>query len=358
MGIAVLIVLLCGGALLHSLADEADPTRFLVISIPAYSGSDPGIQEIINGYIKFELQRARLLVEADANVPEGLREEAAAIDELRVREVLLNRGKEAGADFLVACIFDRIANTIQMTFSLYDVSRGQLMATAVRERKQTLLVEWSIADVIAGFLAEIGDRLVFVDETVIAGQEPEPVGEPEPENVPDREPEEPPRPYLDDVSRRFELVGGMAPYVLVGRTGDYGRLGLNTSISVGYRFIGDRSQLILGMSTGVCSFTAESAASRSRIVLVPLSAQVSLRTTPTHLGFLVHLAGGPAAFLFNQDQGGYQFKLVPYATTGLGVEIPILSQLGLLIDLSFSVYYESSQPVMGYAPAASVYYRF
>jgi hypothetical protein len=350
MGIAVLIVLLCGGALLHSQADEAHPTRFLVISIPAYSGSDPGIQEIINGYIRFELQRARLLVETDANVPEGLRDEAAAIDELRVREVLLSRGKEAGVDFLVACIFERIANTIQMTFSLYDVSRGQLMATAVRERKQTLLVEWSIADVIAGFLAEIGDRLVFADETVIAGREP-------PEKAPE-EPEEPPRPYLDDESRRFELVGGMAPYVLVGRTGDYGRLGLNTSISVGYRFIGDRSQLILGMSTGLCSFTAESAAGRSRIVLFPLAPQISLRTTPTHLGFLVHLAGGPAAFLINQDQGGYQFKLVPYATTGLGVEIPILSQLGLLIDLSFSVYFESSQPVMGYAPAASVYYRF
>lgn len=356
--LAALIVLILNGVLSFAQVDEPQPTKFLVASIPAYSGSDPGIQVIINGYIKFELQRARLVVETQENLPDELGNGGAIIDSPRVKEAMLSRGKEAGADFVVVCIFDRTADTIQMTFSLYDVGRGQLVATAVRERKQTLLVEWSISDVIDDFLDEIRDQLVYVEETTPPEEESQQEPEPIPAEIPDRAPEEVSLPYLDDISKRFELSGGMAPFVLVGKTGDYGRLGLNTTFSMGYRFIGGQSQFILAMSTGVCSFIAESAANRSRILLVPLAAGINLRMTPSRLGFLVHLAGGGAAFMVNPDQGGYRFKLVPYATSGIGVEIPILNYLGLLIDLSFSVYFEGSQPVMGYAPSANVYYRF
>jgi hypothetical protein len=364
--LALVTILILSGVLSSAQDHEPQPTQFLVTSIPAYSESDPGIQTIINSYMKFELQRSRLLVETEANG-------GTAIDSREVEEYMLSRGNEAGADFVIACIFDRSANTVQMTFSLYDVNRGQLVATAARQRKQTLLVEWSITDVIADFLDEIGDQLVYVEETtpqvkeppeepdveVAAAPEPGPTEpEPMPAEIPDRAPEEPTPPYLDDTTKRFEFLGGMAPFVLVGRTSDYGRLGLNTSFGLGYRFIGDQSQFVLAMSTGLCSFIAESAASRSRILLIPLAAGINLRMTPTRLGFLFHLAGGPAAFLVSPDQGAYRFKLVPYATSGIAVEIPILSHLGLLIDLSFSVYFESSQPVMGYAPSASVYYRF
>ncbi len=357
--ICILILLILHGVRLFSQIEEPQPTKFLVISIPTYSGSDPGIQVIMNGYIKFELQRARLAVVTESTIPDGLMSDISAGNDSRVGEALVSRGETAAANFVVACIYDRIANTIQMTFYLYDVSRGQLIATALRKRKQTLLVEWSIADVITNFLAEIEDRLVFVDEVATPGSKSsadETV--PTPAEIIDSAPQRTSPPYLDDISKRYEIVGGIAPFVLVGKTSDYARVGLNTGLSMGYRFIGDQTQVILAVSTGVCSFTAESTANRFRILLVPLAARINLRTTPSRLGFLIHLAGGPAAFLVSPDQSEYRFKLVPYATSGIGVDIPLSSRLGLLIDLSFSVYFEGSQPVMGYAPSANVYYRF
>lgn len=372
--ICILILLILHGVRLFSQIEEPQPTKFLVISIPTYSGSDLGIQEIINGYMKFELQRAGLLTVIESNIPEGLISDVSAGNDSRVGEALVSRGETAAADFVIACIYDRIVNTIQMTFYLYDVSRGQLIATAVRKRKQTLLVEWSIAGVITNFLAEIEDRLVFADEDAIPEEQAEESAqslsistESQSETTSDSEqvaqttestPQTISPPYLDDISKRFEIIGGMAPFVLVGKTSDYARVGWNTGLSMGYRFIGDQTQVILAVSTGVCSFIAESAATRSRVFLVPLAARINLRTTPSRLGFLIHLAGGPAAFLASQDQGEYRFKLVPYATSGIGIDIPILNRLGLLIDLSFSVYFEGSQPVMGYAPSANVYYRF
>ena len=357
--IFILILLIFHGVRLFSQIEEPQPTMFLVISIPTYSGSDLGIQEIINGYIKFELQRADLLTVTEANIPEGLIRDVSASNEARITESMISRGETAKVDFVVACIYDRIGSTIRTNFSLYDVESGQLISTAVKERKQTLLVEWSIADVITHFLAKIEDRLVFVDEVATPGSKSsadETV--PTPAEIIDSAPQRTSPPYLDDISKRYEIVGGIAPFVLVGKTSDYARVGLNTGLSMGYRFIGDQTQVILAVSTGVCSFTAESTANRFRILLVPLAARINLRTTPSRLGFLIHLAGGPAAFLVSPDQSEYRFKLVPYATSGIGVDIPLSSRLGLLIDLSFSVYFEGSQPVMGYAPSANVYYRF
>jgi hypothetical protein len=242
-------------------------------------------------------------------------------------------------------------------------------------------VEWSIADVIAGFLAEIGDRLVFADEvasvdeqtieppqnsqTAAASEENEdrqPQGGVEEATTTVNNADGPPavtrQPYLDDASTHFEILIGLAPFVLIGQTSDYARIGWNTDLSVGYRFVGEQTQIVLAFSTGLCSFTAESAASRSRVVLTPLAARISLRTSPSRLGFLLHLGGGPAVFMVSPNQSAFQFKLVPYATSGIGVDFPISGYLGVLIDLSFSVYFESSQPVMGYAPSVNVHYRF
>jgi hypothetical protein len=391
-----MILLFLFGIPLFSQNNELHPTQFLVISIPAYSGADPGIQEVMNGYIQFELERAGLSVVSESEIPEKLKSDVFAGNSGEAQKTMISLGEEATADFVVTCIYKRIVNTIQMQFSCYDVADGRLVATAFRERKQTLLVEWSIADVIAIFLTEIEDRLVFGDKepaqslsistdsqpdiALESEEKPQPMPEeeseqkvdletptasepiaeetlPQPGQITDIAPEAISVPYLDDISKRFEIVGGMAPFVLVGKTSEYARLGLNTSLSMGYRFIGDQTQIILAMSTGVSTLKAESAATSSQILLIPLAAEISLRTTPSRLGFLIHLAGGPAAFLINPNQGGYRFKLVPYAETGIGVEIPILSRLGLLIDLSFTVYFESSQPIMGYSPSANLYFR-
>jgi hypothetical protein len=344
--VLIVILLVLIGFRSFSQNGEPHPTKFLVISIPASSGADPGIQEIMNGYIKFELERAGLLVVTESNIPEELKSDVFTGVDGEARETLISLGEVANADFVVACIYTRVLSNMQMRFSCYDVASGRLVATALRERKQTLLVEWSIADVIAMFLADISDRLVFVDEVL-----------PQPGQITDTAPKAILVPYLDDISKRFELAGGMAPFVLVGKTSEYARLGLNTSLSMGYRFIGDQNQIILALSTGVCMFKAESAATSSQILLIPLAAQITLRTTPSRLGFLIHLAGGPAAFLVNSNQGGYRLKLVPYAGSGIGVEIPILDHLGLLIDMSFAVYFEGSQLVMGYSPSANLYIR-
>lgn len=369
--VLLIILLLLIGVRLFSQNGELQPTKFLVISIPAYSEADSGIQEIMNGYIKFELERAGLLVATESRIPEKLKSDVFTGNDDEAQETMISLGETATADFVVACIYKRIGNTIQMEFSCYDVVDGRIVATAIRDRKQTLLVEWSIADVIAIFLAEVEDRLVFVDEAPIFREDTEEPDESnaisidsqpkiasEAEEKQQTTPEAISLPYLDDISKRFEIVGGMAPFVIVGKTSEYARLGLDTSLSLGYRFIGDQTQMILALATGVCTFNAESAATSSQILLIPLAAQISLRTTPSRLGFLIHLAGGPAGFLINPNQGGYRFKLVPYAETGIGVEIPLLDHLGLLIDLSFTVYFEGSQPVMGYAPSANLYFRF
>jgi hypothetical protein len=338
-----------------SYCQQDDPTVFLVISRTADPATDPGFSKIINGHMRIELEKAKIAVKGDSKSAEAEATEIFGNTEEETDAQMIRLGGSAEADFAIACIYKSVEQGIELKFSLYDVQSNTLVSTAAQQSIQVLLLDISISKVIDDFLVLIEDRLVYSDELrSVAGETTEEavaganIQPPFTVEVPFSQPA---------TGKRFEIGIGLATFILIGKASDYARMGIVTSVDGSYRFFTSSGQIIAGVSSRMCAFRAESATTSSQVLLFPLAAQIRFRRMFTVTAFEFHAAGGPAVFLINPDQTGYLFKLVPYAAAGVGLEVPAVENLGILLDLSFAIYYDGPSSVMGYLPSITFYLR-
>jgi hypothetical protein len=354
---------------------EAKPTSFLVMSRSLEQAAGPKFQELIDGYMRFELEQHRLAVLMEADLadteiawPQG---EVPAQD---LQEPAVRIGRQAGADFVILCSYRQVWPEMEMRFDCFDVAGDSLMRTQTARRSLALLLDWSITDVIGQILEDIGPHLVYLaavperlQAPVEAPKAPEPVEpaqEAPPPVLPPRPREGPPPPPVftpvEPVVRPLEISLSLSPLFVVGEAANYFRLGFFPSINCCYRLYTPAGHISLGASVGLLSFYAESPSAGAQGYLVPLAATVGfLRPFPgSRLTFQLRLAGGPALFVLAPQSASAQAKILAYLGTGIGAELALSPAWGVRLELDYAVFFEKLQPIMGYAPALYGFYRF
>jgi hypothetical protein len=366
---------------------EAEPqqepaaTTFLVASRSLDPASGSEFRELIDGYMKFELEQHRLAVLLEANFagveaawPGG---ELSAQD---LQEPAMRAGRQAKADFVILCTYRQVWPEMEMRFDCYDVAGDSLLRSQTARRNLALLLDWSMTDVIGQILQDIGPRLVYLPAVperpapqegapelagpVQGGPPPGQPGEEPPAPLPPQpRPEPPPPPVftpVEPVVRPFEVSLSLSPLFVVGQAANYFRLGFFPSVNGAYRLYTRAGHISLGASLGLMTFFAQSPSAGAQGYLLPLAATVGfLRPFPgSRLTFQLRAAGGAALFVLAPKSVSAQSKILGYLGTGLGAELALSEAWGVRLELDYAVFFERIQPIMGYAPALYGFYRF
>lgn len=277
---------------------------------------------------------------------------------------------ESGADLILAALFTRQDGQVEIDFQLHDATVGKLLHSLEADGKLDLSFDKIVASAVNEIVAKAG---ISVDQTAgdtesAAGdmQEGDTVivsggagpsnrtGQPFPPPVPAQAPDLPP----PEPAYRFEVSAGFSPFLTVGSTSDYFRIGYLPSAVVSYHLPTSSGYIAFGVYGGVHLFHAEGIIASAGSLLVPVG--VDFRLSPvggSRLSLYLRLSGGPAVLVINPNETGAMAKLLPYVLGGLGFSIAILPRLGVTIDSSFTIFYEKSLPIMGFTPSVYIHFR-
>ncbi len=358
-----LAVILIGiGLLPTDLLGQEKPTAFLVLTRSLDGVPDPEFQRLIDGYIKFELQRRRLAASMQDDFPDtapAWPQGEASPKELQ--KAALRFGRKAKADFVLLCSYRRIQPEVELRLDCYELAEDSLVSSETARRTLALVFDRTIADLVDRTLQAIGPRLVYLPYVPEGASPPaeEPAAVPTPR--PREEPPPPPTfPPVEQVAHPLEVSLCLSPLFVIGEAASYFRVGFFPSINGSYRLYTRAGHLGLGASLGSLIFFAQSTSTDARGYLIPVAATVSFhRPFPeSKLAFHLRLASGPALFLLDPLSASPQAKILAFLGTGIGVEYALSAAWGVRLQLDYSIFFERNQPIMGYAPAVYAFYRF
>jgi hypothetical protein len=355
-------ILFALGLLPAGLFGEEKPTVFLALTRSLDEVSDPEFEKLIDGYLKFELQRRRLAVTTESEVPEAAPDwpkgEASARE---LQKAVLRSGKKAKADFVLLCSYHRTQPEIELRLDCYELAKDRLVSAETAPSILALVLDRTIADLVERTLEAIGPGLVYLpyvpEGTAPPAEEPAVAPMPRPREEP---PPPPPFPPVEQVVHPLEVSLCLSPLFAIGEAASYFRLGFFPSINGSYRLYTRAGHLGLGASLGSLIFFAQSTSTDARGYLMPVAATISFhRPFPeSRLAFHLRLASGPALFLLDPLSASPQAKILAFLGTGIGVEYALSTAWGVRLVLDYSIFFERNQPIMGYAPAVYAFYRF
>jgi hypothetical protein len=67
--------------------------------------------------------------------------------------------------------------------------------------------------------------------------------------------------------------------------------------------------------------------------------------------------GGPAIFAAKLTTGETLTKVIPYVSGGVGMSLALFDNLALSLEGGYTCYFDSPDPILGFAPALSVIVR-
>jgi hypothetical protein len=295
--------------------------------------------EIISQSMKTELEHAGFSVvflPQDRDSPNGGSGAAAP-----TQEQLIRLGSRFDVDYLIFSIFSVEENQAQLQFLWYDVVRSRLAATV----SQTGTVDLSFDRTVAGAIEEI---------LLKSGANPLPEQQSSQAMVHAVEPDH----ESSKASKRLELAVGFSAFLVNGSASDYFKIGFMPSICADFLLPLPRSYLALGLYGGANLFTAQGSLATSDSALIPIA--LSLRYgfgIDLPIGVFLRLAGGPALLTIDPNEAGRLWKLVPYASAGLGMDVRFAGVLGIKVETAYSVFVERRIWIYGFAPSFYLYLR-
>ena len=60
----------------------------------------------------------------------------------------------------------------------------------------------------------------------------------------------------------------------------------------------------------------------------------------------------------NAAYAGPMTKVIPYLVAGMTLELPFASFMGMSIEVAWAAFFESTLPIMGFAPEVTFYVQF
>lgn len=169
---------------------------------------------------------------------------------------------------------------------------------------------------------------------------------------------EPPPPAGRYAGARLQITPSVAPFLAVGAASYYFPIGYQSILQIGFLPAGAGARLGLGALLGVTAFQAQGASESSLGFLLPvgLSVRYSMELGG-RWGLLFHLGGGAAVLVMGTDSLGSLAKMLPYVRSGLGLELALGRSLGLGLEASYEVFFESPYLIMGFTPGLCLSWR-
>lgn len=157
---------------------------------------------------------------------------------------------------------------------------------------------------------------------------------------------------------RLQITPSVAPFLAVGAASYYFPIGYQSILQIGFLPAGTGARLGLGALLGVTAFQAQGTSESSLGFLLPmgLSLRYSLELG-RRWGLLFQLGGGAAVLVMGTDSLGSLAKVLPYVRSGIGAELALGRSLGLGLEASYEVYFESPYLIMGFTPGLCLSWR-
>jgi hypothetical protein len=270
---------------------------------------------------------------------------------------LLIMARSVPADFFVAAMYSVADEEIQLVFTLYDIEEGNHCATASRKT----MIDLNLDQIISGVI----DELLLSIKYKLARYSPV-------QQTPSLEPAHPavdssPEPTAvlanpqSEVPKRIEIAAGVAPFLPIGKTSDYFKIGLCTAVHGSYRFNVGSLQLSVGLLTGTYTFKAEGLSGSADTFLLPLGPLIGIiYGYGSPIDLFARFSGG-AALMSVTPSGLDQrlSKILPYAMGTVGLSLGFSPNHGLIAETSLVAFFEtadgSSSPLLGFTPAVYLY---
>jgi hypothetical protein len=303
-----------------------------------------------------------------------------------VEEALLS-SRAAEADFALVGTYALQERQVLLEIQWIDVGEQALSAQASRRGPLDLSFDAIVADAVREILSGQAERLASLPPRAVKAEAhpavpltsaaveakiadlalPEPAPPLQPLVSPPVESPDtvaPPLPVITRAAggevtlRKFAFSAGAAPFISTFNATKYFSMGLSVTVSGQYRFRLPGGILGIGLTTGANAFHGKGDYAQADVALIPLGPEAAYGTrTGSLLDFFVHVSGGPAVFAVRLSGGNPLAKVVPYLMGGMGLTMSMAESLAISIDNSYTVFFDSPNPVMAYAPSVSIVVR-
>jgi hypothetical protein len=165
-----------------------------------------------------------------------------------------------------------------------------------------------------------------------------------------------PKPEAPRGPSGLELGFSGAPFLAGGDEGSFFQVAGDAGARITWYFPGRSLAFGIGLSATCMALQAQGPLESSTGILVPLALDLHLsgRTENGQLRPYVHAAFGEALMSLQTPLYGNRSAFLPYAGAGLGLGWVLGSGLGLSIDLSYLVFLDGEDLIMGFNPAVEI----
>jgi hypothetical protein len=328
---------------------------------PLAAGESSKHKQVITKALRLFLEKRDLEV-ITAPVLEGLPKEtengsAGHMVAVNSKDLLV-MARSLPADFLLITMYGIADQELQLVFSLFDIEEDVPCATVKRAKSIDLTLDQLIGEAVDELLLSIEHKLARYSPLEPSAEAVPPVnilaGNPLPAS-PEPSPADP---------RRIEIAAGAAPFLPVGRTSDYFKIGLCTALHASYRFDVGAIQLNGGLFTGTYLFRAEGLSGTAGTLLVPIGPLIGIvHGFASAVDFYFHLAGGISVMsVAPSGLDDRLSKLLPFALAATGFRLDFGFNLGLIAETNLAAFFEKADgelsPLLGFTPAVYLRLRF
>ena len=285
----------------------------------------------------------------------------SAVDD---RAVAFLAGKNH-ADYALWGTYSLAGSEIRLDARWIDPAR----AAAVAAVSRTGALDFSFDAVVASLVGELveSQKMTFADlpaqpdqiaelPVTTASQQPvisrgvnlDPVGRPSfgPAALP---------PKAEPAFVPFAISLGSSPFIATFAALNYFPVGLDISFTALYRFRTAGGLIGIGLGSGVSGFHGKGAYAEADFSVIPIGIDLLYGTrTGSFIDFFAHIGGGPAIFSAKLTSGEFLSKVIPYATGGLGIQLSFFQSLGISLEAAYTCFFDSPDPIMGFAPSLSI----
>ena len=332
----------------------------LTVTRPLVQGESPKHREVISNAMRFFLENQGLEV---INSPILERVPVTEENTEPGNMVALNHNdllimaRSVPADFLIVAMYSVADEEIQLVFTLYDILEGNRCATASRKTMIDFTFDQIVSDVVDELLLSIKHKLARYSPAQQAlpleAAHPAVDSSPEPAAVlPDPQ---------SEVPKRIEIAAGIAPFLPIGKTSDYFKIGLCTAVHGSYRFNVGSLQLSVGLLTGTYMFKAEGLSGSADTFLLSIGPLIGIiYGYGSPIDLFARFSGG--AVLMSIAPSGLDQRLskfLPYAIGTVGLSLGFSPNLGLIAETNLVAFFETADgslsPLLGFTPAVYLY---
>jgi hypothetical protein len=330
--------------------------KAVVVSV--VHGENTKHKEIITKALRLFLEKQGLAVIASP-VLEGLQtgtddRTAGQIVAVNSRDLLV-MARSLPADFLLVTVYGISHQNLELVFALFDIEESISCATVSRTTSIDFTLDRPIGEAVDELLLSIEHKLARYSPLESSTEVVQTADLTASESLP-----LPPETSQAD-PKRIEIAAAAAPFLPVGRTSDYFKIGLCTAVQASYRFGPGAVQLDGGLFAATYIFRAEGLSGTAGTLLVPIGPLIGIvHRFASGTDLFLRFAGG-AALMSVAPNGLVDrlSKLLPFTLAAAGFRLDIGKKLGVVTETNLAVFFETEDgklsPLVGFTPA--VYLR-